>query len=151
MSNNFHKTAVLKKKMNCKLKLHSKGFYKQILGEVTLLKFPQTLALDFAMYLSAIFPAKFQSAGSEIFTDKFKENYQKWFQRMQLHVTPANFFSRFVSSEALVYNFLFFLRTVVLGIRFSYKHFNFSCGWLLVKMASKTVIRPIKYAIDQLN
>ena len=27
MSNNFRKTAVLKKKMNCKLKLYSRGFY----------------------------------------------------------------------------------------------------------------------------
>ena len=41
MSNNFHKTAVLKKKsVNCKLKLHRKGFYYQILGAVTVLKFP---------------------------------------------------------------------------------------------------------------
>ena len=27
MLNNVRKTAVLKKKMNCKLKLHSKGYY----------------------------------------------------------------------------------------------------------------------------
>ena len=33
--------------MNCKLKLHSKGFYQQILGVVTVLKFLQKLALDF--------------------------------------------------------------------------------------------------------
>ena len=32
--------------MNCKLKLHSKGFYYQILGAVTVLRFLQTLALD---------------------------------------------------------------------------------------------------------
>ena len=31
--------------MNCKLKLHSKGFYQQILGAVTVLKFLQKLAL----------------------------------------------------------------------------------------------------------
>ena len=47
MSNNFRKTAILKKNMNCKLKLHSKGFYYQILGAVTVLKFLQTLASDF--------------------------------------------------------------------------------------------------------
>ena len=34
--------------MNCKLTLHSKGFlYYQIFGAVTVLKFLQTLALDF--------------------------------------------------------------------------------------------------------
>ena len=36
-----------KKYVNCKLKLHSKGFYEQILGGVTVLKFFQTFALDF--------------------------------------------------------------------------------------------------------
>ena len=36
------------KNMNCKLKLHNKGFlYYQSLGAVTVLKFLQTLALDF--------------------------------------------------------------------------------------------------------
>ena len=35
-----------KKYVNCKLKLHSKGFYEQILGGVTVLKFFQTFALD---------------------------------------------------------------------------------------------------------
>ena len=43
MSSNFRKTDVLKKKINCKLKLHSKGSSKQILGAVTVLKFLQTL------------------------------------------------------------------------------------------------------------
>ena len=33
----------LKKNMNCKLKVHSKGFYQQILGAVTVLKFLQTV------------------------------------------------------------------------------------------------------------
>ena len=47
MSNNFRKTAILKKNMNCKLKLHSKEFYYQILGAVIVLKFLQTLASDF--------------------------------------------------------------------------------------------------------
>ena len=37
ISNNFRKTAILKKNMNCKQKLHSKGFYYQILGAVTVL------------------------------------------------------------------------------------------------------------------
>ena len=33
-------------------------------------------------------------------------------------------------------------------IRFSYKHCNFSHGCLLVKMASKTVIRPIELKLS---
>ena len=48
-TNNFLKIRLFwKTNMNCKLKLHSKGFlYYQILGAVTVLKFLQTLALDF--------------------------------------------------------------------------------------------------------
>ena len=43
--NNFRKTAVLKKKINCKLKLQSKGLsYK---NSLPVLKFLQRLALDF--------------------------------------------------------------------------------------------------------
>ena len=46
--------------MNSKLKLHSKGFYQQILGAVTVLKFLQKLALGFPyQVLCAIFPGKF--------------------------------------------------------------------------------------------
>ena len=48
MSNNSVKRLFWKKiNMNCKLKLHSKGFYQQILGVITVLKFLQKLALDF--------------------------------------------------------------------------------------------------------
>ena len=45
--------------MNCKLKLHSKGFYYKILGAVTLLKFLQTLALDFPYICLQFFVGKF--------------------------------------------------------------------------------------------
>ena len=45
--------------MNCKLKLHSKGFYYQILGAVTVLKFLQTLALDFPYICLQFFPGNF--------------------------------------------------------------------------------------------
>ena len=61
-----------------------------------------------------------------------------------MHVTPSNFFSRILRSEALVYKSYFF-RTAVLrklfDIRFSYNHCNFSRVCLLVKVASKTVTR----------
>ena len=60
MSNNFFKTAVLKKNMNiCKLKLHNKGFYQQIFWAVTALKFQQTLALDFPHICLQFFPGNF--------------------------------------------------------------------------------------------
>ena len=55
--------AILKKKMNQKLELHSKGFYQQILVVITVLKFLQMLALDFPFICLQIFPEKF-------FTDK---------------------------------------------------------------------------------
>ena len=47
MLNDFHKTAVLKKKMTCKLKLQNKGLYLKLFGGVLVLKFLQRLALDF--------------------------------------------------------------------------------------------------------
>ena len=61
MSKNFRKKTILNKKtdMNCKLKLHSKKFYYQTLGAVTVLKFLKTVALDFPYQLSAIFSSKF--------------------------------------------------------------------------------------------
>ena len=45
--------------MNCKLKLHSKGFYQQILGAVTVLKFLQKLALDFPYIFLQFSPGNF--------------------------------------------------------------------------------------------
>ena len=46
--------------MNCKLTPHSKGFLKQIFWAITVLKFLQTLVLDFPHnYLPAIFPGNF--------------------------------------------------------------------------------------------
>ena len=55
MSNNFRKKAVLKKKINCKLKLQSKGLKERNFGGVPELRFLQRLALD-SIYLSVIFP-----------------------------------------------------------------------------------------------
>ena len=51
-----------------------------------------------------------------------------------------------VRSEALVYNSYFFKIGVLRKLfdsRFSYEHCNFSRGCLLVKMASKTMMRAI--------
>ena len=50
---------VLEKNMNCKLKLHSKGFYQQILGAVTALKFLQKRTLDFPYICVQFFPGNF--------------------------------------------------------------------------------------------
>ena len=64
------------------------------------------------------------------------------------HVTPLISFSRFLRSEALVYNSYFF-RTAILrklfDFRFSHKHCNFARLCLLFKTASKTVTRSIPF------
>ena len=59
--------------MNCELKLHSKGFYQQILGAVTVLKFLQKLALDFPYICMQFLISR------EIFRDKCIENFKKRF------------------------------------------------------------------------
>ena len=60
MSNNFRKTADCSgKNMNCKLKLHSKGFYQQIWVAATVIKFLEKLALDFPYICLQFFPGNF--------------------------------------------------------------------------------------------
>ena len=86
--------------MNCKLKLHSKGFYQQILGAVTVLKFLQKLALDFPYICLQFFPGNF-----------YRQMYRKFLKKvlgLLAHVTPSNFFSRILKSEVLVYSLYFF-------------------------------------------
>ena len=82
--------------MNCKLKLHSKGFYQQILGAVTVLKFLQKLALDFPYICLQFFPGNF-----------YRQMYRKFVKKvlgLLAHVTPSIFFSRILESDALVYS-----------------------------------------------
>ena len=86
--------------MNFKLKLHSKGFYKQVLGAVTALKFLQKLALNFPYISLQFFPGNFN-----------RQMYRKFKKKILgplAHVTPPNFFSRILKSKALVYNSYFF-------------------------------------------
>ena len=47
--------------MNCKLKLHSKGNTDKSGGDVTVLKFPLTFALDFPYICLQFFPGNFSS------------------------------------------------------------------------------------------
>ena len=54
--------------MNCKLKRDSKGFYEQILGAVTALKFLQTLGLVFPYICLQFFPGNF-SRQEDIFLE----------------------------------------------------------------------------------
>ena len=87
--------------MNCKLKLRSKGFYQQILGALTVLKFLQKLALDFPYICLQFFPGNF-----------YRQMYRKFKKKVLgvlAHVTPSNFFSRILKSEALVYSSYIFL------------------------------------------
>ena len=82
--------------MNCKLKLHSKGFYQQILEAVTMLKFLQKLPLDFPYICLQFFPNNF-----------YRQMYRKFLKKvlgLLAHITPSNFFSRSLKSEALVYS-----------------------------------------------
>ena len=82
--------------MNCELKLHSKGFYQQILGAVTVLKFLQKLALDFPYICLQFFPGNF-----------YRQMYRKISKQvlgLLAYVTPQNFFSRILKSEVLVYS-----------------------------------------------
>ena len=55
MSNNLSKTAVLKQKLNCKLKLQQRILLTNF-GVVNVLKFLQTLVLDFPYICLQFFP-----------------------------------------------------------------------------------------------
>ena len=79
--------------MNCKLKLHSKGFYQKILGAVTVLKFLQKLASDFPYICLQFFPGNF-----------YRQMSRKFSKKVLGHVTPSNFFSTTLKSEALIYS-----------------------------------------------
>ena len=71
MSNNFRKTAFLKKNVNCKLKLQSEGLYLNILGTYLCLNFSRGL-----LWIFDIFVCNFSR---EFLTDKCIENFKKWF------------------------------------------------------------------------
>ena len=84
--------------MNCKLKLHSKGYYQHILEAVTVLKFLQKLALDFPYICLQFFPKNF-----------YRQMYRKFLKKglgLLAHITPSNFFSRSLKNEAVVYSSL---------------------------------------------
>ena len=105
------------------LKLHCKGFYQQILGVITVLKFLQKLALDFP-YIVCNFSQK-------IFTDKLCiENFYKRFSVFQRLCNALKFFPVESLRVKLQFTVHIFFKTAVLqklfDIRFSYKHCNFS-------------------------
>ena len=154
--------------MTCKIKLHSKGFYQQILGAVTVLKFLQKFALDFPYICLQFFPGNF--------TDKCVENF---FKRSSSACDALRFFQQNPQELSFSLQFIYCLKqpfyqpansrrisgrrfspsekifggrecvccsqaTVLrklFGVRFSCKHCNFSRVCLLVKMVSKTVTR----------
>ena len=69
MSDDFHKRAVLKKKKkNCKLKLHSKGLYQQLMSAASVLKYVQSLALDFPDICLQLFVGNFSPQEETFFT-----------------------------------------------------------------------------------
>ena len=65
-----------------------------------MLKFLQRLALDFPYICLQFFPGNF-----------YRQMYSKFEKKvlgLLVHVTPSNFFSRILKSEALVYKSYFF-------------------------------------------
>ena len=61
-----------------------------------MLKFLQKLALDFPYICLQLFPGNF-----------YRQMYRKFLKKvlgLLAHVTPSNFFSRILKSEALVYS-----------------------------------------------
>ena len=94
--------------MNCKLdyKLHSKGFYCQIFGAVALLKFLQTLALDFPYICLQFYPANSSRQEDKFFRDKCIAEILKGALALVAACNALQFFSfnRIVRSKALLYN-----------------------------------------------
>ena len=143
MSNNFRKTAFLKKNINCKRKLQSGGLQLNILGAY--------LCLNFSRGLLQIFNIFVCNFSRGFLTDKCIENFEKLFQVFSLSSSACNALIFFQQNPfkrvKLQFTTHIFLRKAVLrkllDIRFSYKHCNFSRFCLLVKVASKTVARSI--------
>ena len=91
-----------------------------------MLKFLQSLALEFPHFCLQVFPVNFGRQGKIFFTEKSIENFEKV---VLAQVTPPKFLSRNLRSEDLVYNSdTFFFRTAVLwklfDIRFGSYHTN---------------------------
>ena len=66
-----------------------------------MLKFLQSLALEFPHFCRQVFPGNFGWQGKMFFTEKCIENFEKV---VLAQVTPPKFLSRNLRSEDLVYN-----------------------------------------------
>ena len=102
MSNNFRKTAFLKKNINCDNATKQRIVLKKF-GSVSVLKFLHRLAFDF--------PCNFSR--DLILTDVSIENFKKWFQVFQRMKRPQ-FFSGESLGVKLQFNIDFFFRIAVL-------------------------------------
>ena len=78
MSNNFRKTAFLKKKMTCKLKLQNKGLCLKNFGAY--------------LCLASIFHTFVFNFFRDFLTDKCTENFKKVALGRLAHVIPSIFF-----------------------------------------------------------
>ena len=94
--------------MICKLKLHSKGFYLQILGSVTVPKFLQMLALDFPCICLQFLPGNFSRQEDNFLQTNVYKILKSGSSACSCICRPQIFSSRIVRSEALVYNSHFF-------------------------------------------
>ena len=131
--------------MNCKLKLHSQGFYWKTLRALHALEVLQPPFNFFYRFVCKKVPGKL--------TEKCVENLNEPLEKFKHRYTPI-FFSSILSLVALVYKSYFFqngrFRKLFL-IRSSYKRSNFSYVRLLVKMASKTETRFILWLLLELS
>ena len=113
-----------------------------------MLKFLQSLALEFPHFCRQVFPGNFGWQGKISFTEKCIENFEKV---VLAQVTPPKFLSRNLRSEDLVYNsYIFFSEQPFYGnystldsAHIIQTLYNFSRSCLPVKMASINVIRSI--------
>ena len=96
--------------MNCKLKLHSKGFYQQILGAVTVLKFLVKLALDFPYVCLQFFPGHF-----------YRQMYRNFLKKRSRSSSACKalkfffFFSRILKEWSFSLQFIYFLKQPFYG------------------------------------
>ena len=115
MSNNFRKTAVLKKNVNSKISYKAKDCTK--IWGLPVLNFLKRLRFRFSIYLSVIFNRTYVSYRQMALYRKFAKSGS----RSSRACNALNFFSRILRSEGLVENSYFIQTsrsTKIIDIRF---------------------------------
>ena len=108
---------------------------------ITCARRPRTTFFKFSIHLSV------RKSWEKL--DKYMENLKQALEKFKHRYAPI-FFSTILCFVALVYkSYIFFFRTPALrklfDFRFSYEHCHCSHVCLIVKMASRTMTRSIRY------